>query len=403
MPRDAQAARMRIVFLNPSGQLGGAELCLLDMIAVLREARPGWDIHLIITDSGPLAERASALGAIVEVVLLPREIAELGDSGGKSKLALILRVLRTVPSVRAYRDQLRAAMSNVQPHFIHTNGFKMHVLGAMAKPAPGALIWHIHDYVSSRPMMARLLRRYARRTHAIITNSTSVAEDVRLSLGSKLKIIPILNVVDLDEFSPEGKTLDLDSLSGMSSAAVGVVRVGLLATMAWWKGHRLFIDALARLPADTPVRGYIIGGALYQTGSQQESVETLRQYATRVGVADRIGFTGFVSEPATAMRALDVVVHTSTEPEPFGRVIVEAMACGKPVISSGVGGAAEILMMGDFALAFRLNDAASLSNAIAKLAADPKLRSLLGRNGLNTARERFGRERLARELLPVYE
>ena len=80
---------------------------------------------------------------------------------------------------------------------------------------------------------------------------TSVAEDARLTLGKKRKIIPILNVVDLSEFSPEGNALDLDALSGMTSAASGTVRVGLLATMAWWKGHRLFLDALAKLPAGT--------------------------------------------------------------------------------------------------------------------------------------------------------
>jgi glycosyltransferase involved in cell wall biosynthesis len=151
------------------------------------------------------------------------------------------------------------------------------------------------------------------------------------------------------------------------------------------------------------VRGYIVGGALYQTGSKQETIEGLRAYAQKIGVADRVGFTGFVVEPASAMRALDVVVHASTEPEPFGRVIVEAMGCGKPVISSGVGGAGEILMMGDFALAFKLNNAETLARAIAKLVGDTKLRDLLARNGLNTARERFGRERLARELPPVYE
>jgi len=403
MWQTAQARRVRIAFLNPSGQLGGAEICLLDMIAVLRQARPDWEIHLIIAADGPLAQRASALGAQVDVVPFPLEIAELGDSGRSSKLAITLRLLRTLPMARAYRDQLSESLKKIQPHLIHSNGFKMHVLGAMAKPAPSSLLWHIHDYVSSRPLMARLLRLYARRTHAVITNSTSVAEDVRLTLGAKREIIPILNVVDLAEFSPEGNAIDLDTLSGMTPAPRGTVRVGLLATMAWWKGHRLFLDALAKLPAELPVRGYIIGGALYQTGSQQETVETLRQYAKRIGIADRVGFTGFIAEPAAAMRALDIVVHASTEPEPFGRVIVEAMACGKPVISSGVGGAGEILMMGDFALAFKLNDEASLAKAITKLASDPKLRSLLGRNGLNTARERFGRERLARELPPVYE
>jgi glycosyltransferase involved in cell wall biosynthesis len=343
------------------------------------------------------------LGAAVKVLPFPTEVAELGDSGDRGKTGLLSSMLRAIPTVRRYRDQLRSALNEFQPHVVHSNGFKMHVLGAMGSPAPSKLVWHIHDYVSTRPVMARLLRHYARRTHAIVTNSTSVAENVRLSLGPKLRVVPILNVVDLTEFSPGGECLDLDATSGLTAPSPNTVKVGLLATMAWWKGHRLFLDALAKLPGDVNVRGYVIGGALYQTGSRQETVEELRKYAEKIGVADRVGFTGFVAEPAMAMRALDVVVHASTEPEPFGRVIAEAMACAKPVVSSGVGGAGEILMMGDFALGFKLNDAESLAHAIAKLARDPALRSLLGRNGLNTARARFGRERLARELPPVYE
>jgi glycosyltransferase involved in cell wall biosynthesis len=393
---------MRITFLNPSGQLGGAELCLLDMIAVLRQARPAWELHLVVNEDGPLAERAKGQDARVHILPFPDALATLGDSG-TGKVGLVLDLILAVPAVRFYGNQLRELLSQNQPDIIHTNGFKMHLLGAMAKTASGALIWHVHDYLSSRPVMKRVLRHYAGRTAVVISNSKSVAEDVERSLGTNRKIISILNVVDLNEFTPEGKKIDLDELSGLPPAQPGTVRFGLLATMSWWKGHRLFLDALAKLPSELPFRGYIIGGALYQTGSKQETVEQLREYSRRVGVADRVGFTGFVSEPAAAIRALDVVVHASIAPEPFGRVLVEAMACGKPVISSAVGGAGEILMMGDFALAFRLNDADRLADAIAKLTKDPALRVLLGRNGLNTAHARFGRERLATELLPVYE
>jgi glycosyltransferase involved in cell wall biosynthesis len=394
---------MRIAFLNPSGQLGGAEFCLLDMLAVLRQERPDWEVHVILGEAGPLIDRAAALGATVEAMPFPVEIAGLGDSGRTNVSSLLTQIPRVIPSVFAYRDWLRTALNRHDPSIIHSNGFKMHVLGAMAKPPKSKLVWHMHDYIGPRPLMARLLRHFAKRSAAILAVSTSVAEDVRLCLGPRRKVIPILNVVDLQTFSPDGPTLDLDSLSGLTPASQNTVRVGLLATMAWWKGHRLFLDSLAKIDRDLPIRAYIIGGALYQTRSKQETVDGLRQYAERVGAADRVGFTGYVDNPAAAMRALDVVVHVSTEPEPFGRVIVEAMACGKPVISSGVGGAGEILMMGDFALAFKLNDPVSLAKAITKLLVDPDLRRLLGRNGLNTARTRFGRERLARELLAVYE
>jgi glycosyltransferase involved in cell wall biosynthesis len=382
--------------------MGGAEACLIDAIAVLREVRPHWSISLVISEDGPLADRAQQHGAEVHLLPFPTAVAQLGDSGNSSRSALAGRLMSTSPSVLRYRSQLRSLLSRIKPDLVHTNGFKMHVLGALAKPLGSALVWHIHDYISSRPVMVRLMRRLSSRADAIITNSKHVAEDTRNVIGARSPIVPILNVVDLNEFNPEGAALDLDQLSGLPPAPPGTIRVGLIATLAWWKGHRLFLRGLAHVDHSLPVRGYYIGGAIYTTQSQ-ESLEDLRVFSRELGIADRLGLTGIVSEPAAAMRALDVVVHASSEPEPFGRVIVEAMACGKPVVTTGLGGAAEIVSLGDFSLIIDSSQPSSLANAISKLAADSDLRQRLGSNGLSTAGRCFGRERLARELPPVYE
>jgi glycosyltransferase involved in cell wall biosynthesis len=393
---------MRIVFLNPSGQMGGAEACLLDNIAVLRQVRPEWTLIVVLGENGPLAQRATNLGAEVHVLPFPTELARLGDSGEASRAAVITRLFSGAPSALRYRYQLRALLGPLKPDLIHTNGFKMHVLGALTKPLGSALVWHIHDYISSRPVMARLMRRLASRTDAVITNSHHVGYDTHAVIGARSKIIPILNVVDLHEFTPDGPALNLDRLSGCSTAPAGTVRLGLIATLAWWKGHRLFLEGLAQVDRALPWRAYYIGGALYRTQSQA-SVDELRHLAAKLGIADRVGFTGVISEPAAAMRALDVLVHTSTEPEPFGRVIVEAMACGKPVITTGLGGANEIISLGEFALTIDPQQPEMLASAISKLVSDPALRQQMGSNGLSTANSHFGRERLARELPAVYE
>ena len=107
--------------------------------------------------------------------------------------------------------------------------------------------------------------------------------------------------------------------------------------MAQWKGHEIFLRALAMLPRDLLVRGYVIGGSLYSTRGSQADIAQLRRVADTLSLNGNVGFTGFVNDPAAAIRALDIVVHASTSPEPFGRVIAEAMACGKPVIMSGSG------------------------------------------------------------------
>jgi glycosyltransferase involved in cell wall biosynthesis len=178
--------------------------------------------------------------------------------------------------------------------------------------------------------------------------------------------------------------------------------VGLVATMGRWKGHAVFLRAIGALPANTRVRAYVVGGGIYRTAGSEVDADELRRMAAELGIADRVGFTGFVDEPAAAMRALDVVVHASTQPEPFGLVIAEAMACGRAVIASAAGGAGEIVIDEHDALAVQPGDAEGLSRAIERLAADPILRDSLSRAGRETAMRRFDRARLAAEVAPLY-
>src|SRR5205085_6432425 len=176
-----------------------------------------------------------------------------------------------------------------------------------------------------------------------------------------------------------------DSLSGLPPSHSGTVKVGLLGTLARWKGHETFLKALAALPESLPVRGYISGDAIYQTRGSQYSLNELKGIASRLGVSHRVGFTGFVDKPEAAMRSLDVIVHASTEPEPFGLVIAEAMACGRAVIVSHAGGAAEIVTPDVDALTHPPGDVDALASAIHALATDPPRRAALGRAARATA------------------
>ncbi len=88
------------------------------------------------------------------------------------------------------------------------------------------------------------------------------------------------------------------------------------------------------MPEEAPVRGYIIGAPIYQTSGSQWTLAELQREVERLGLSGKVGFTGFVEDVPAAMRSLDVIVHASTDPEPFGMVIIEGMACGKAVIAS---------------------------------------------------------------------
>ena len=158
-----------------------------------------------------------------------------------------------------------------------------------------------------------------------------------------------------------------------------MVRVGLVATYANWKG-RTVSRRLGPAPRDRAAgpglrrrRAY-----LYHRGLQFTREELERRAATN-GLAGRVGFVLFQPDPADVYRMIDVAVHASTRPEPFGLTIVEAMGCGKPVVVAAAGGAAELFTPGHDGLGHTPGDVMGLTDAIARLAADPGLRAQLGR------------------------
>jgi len=415
---------MKILYLNTSGVFGGAERSLLDIIASVSAARPDWKLSLVAGSDGPLIERALAMGIGTTVAPMPESLAQIGDAGVNGpagtqvgRFSLAASLARAASPTVLYARSLRRKIDASSPTVIHTNGFKMHLLGAWAAGAKTPVIWHVHDYVSARPVMARLMRLEAHRCAAAIANSTSVADDLcavcpdpseasgagRRARHRHFDITTVYNAVNLDQFNPDGSVAPLDELSGLAPPPAGTIRVGLVATFARWKGHEVFLRALAALPAGVSVRGYIIGAPVYQTRGSQYSIAELRALAAQLGLAGRVGFTGFVDDVGAAMRALDIVVHASTQPEPFGLSIIEAMACGKPVIASRAGGAAEIVEASGGALFHRPGDAADLANRIAQLAGDSARRQCLGRAGRVAAERLFARPRLAQELIPIYE
>src|SRR5258708_24478521 len=200
--------RMRILFLNPSGQLGGAELSLLDVMASLHARQPDWKLGLVASDAGPLVDAANALGAETHVLPFPTRLSQLGDATLPSgRFAITKDLAVSALPAWGYKRRLARVIRTFAPDVIHTNGFKMHVLGAMASNGRPVL-WHVRDFVSIRPVMARLLRQVAGSRTLVVANSNAVADDVRVVLAQgvldqRTRVRTIHNAIDLNPFSPD--------------------------------------------------------------------------------------------------------------------------------------------------------------------------------------------------------
>jgi glycosyltransferase involved in cell wall biosynthesis len=379
--------------------MGGAETSLLEILSGVRKLVPDWDLWLVLAEEGILGAKARELGVQVKTMPFPPALARLGEG---TSLRPTVESFRAAAFTALYAKRLGAVLRHLKPHLIHSNGFKMHVLGGWTCPKKTPLLWHIHDYVSSRRIMSRMLRWSSNGCTAVIANSASVAADLRTVLPG-LNSSVVYNAVDLDRYTPNGRTMDLDAACGLSPLCDGTIRVGLVGTFARWKGHKVFLQALSKLPRNAPIRGYIIGGPIYQTNGSQWTRNELEQEVERLGLAGRVGFTGTLLDPAPAMRSLDIVVHASTEPEPFGMVIIEAMATGKALIASRAGGACELFVDGESALSHPPGEADALCKQIMRLTHNQDQRVRLGAAARTQAVKIFGRERLAKELVAMYD
>lgn len=402
---------MKLLFLNIGGSIGGAERVLLDLLTSLSQNDPPPYLHLLLADAGPLAEEAAHLGVHVEVLPMPEGLQQLGDFGLRSlgRMQVLLSLLGLAPSTLwsawGYVNQLRAVVHRLRPHVVHSNSLKLHFFSALAR-LPGPVVWHLHDFVQSRPIMARVLRLGRFICRGAIAVSQAVADDARLLLA-RCPIAMIHNAVDSEHFAPgpaEGERLD--ALAGLPPVPPGVVRIGLVATYARWKGQDIFLEAIRLLGpalALRPLRFYIIGGPIYRTAGSQWMRKELQARASSLPGGERVGFIDFQQDTAAVYRALDIVVHASTQPEPFGLTIVEAMACGRAVVVSQAGGAAELFTHGHDAMGVPPGDARALAETLRLLSANPDLCRRLGENARVTVLSRFRRDRLGPQLLAAYK
>lgn len=385
-----------IVFHTPVGAIGGAERALLDLAGSFRELPPPRPrVEVLVGRDGPIVGALAAIDVPVEVLALPPALASAGEASG------VVGLVRAGVGVAAYGRRLAAAVRARRAEVVHSNGMKSHVLAALAVGGRFPVVWHVRDFPGLRRWAPRLLRMLARRTRGAVAISNAVARDL---LDAGLDRVQVVHDgVDVERFSPrDGDGAALDRIAGAEPAPPGTVRVGLVATYAPWKGHRAFVDAAARIDRRLPLRFYVVGGPIYETPGSQVQEADLRAWIAGAGLGGRVLLVPFQPDAAPVYAALDVVVHASTAPEPFGLTVAEAMASGRAVIASSNAGVTELLAPGDDVVVVPPASPPALAAAIEALARDPARRATLAARARTTAVARLDRRRLASEMLGAY-
>lgn len=398
---------VKLLIISQTTEIGGAERCILDLIHAVRTSRPAWAVTLLLPGAGPLSEELARSNVECIALPWPRGLESLGDGSfrwNEGRLgtlrALVGAGAATTPALARYAWRLRKTLAQVAPTIVHTHGVKAHLVGSLARPASARLVWHSHDYVSTRGVSRWLMRACNRGVDAVIANSEDVARDVSRVL--KRRTHAILNGVDTDRFTP--RVAPAADVMAIGSSAT--LRVGLVATYARWKGHRLFLEAAKAVVDAHPsrdVRFFIVGGGLYRTPNSQISREQLQVWTRELGLERHVCFLDFRPDIERVYSALDIVVHASTEPEPFGLVVAEAMACGRPVVSAGRGGVLELISSEISGLIVPSNDPRAMARALLALLDDPAKRRHLGEHARTRVEQHLSRDRYGAEVIALYE
>jgi glycosyltransferase involved in cell wall biosynthesis len=384
-PGARPSRRLRVVFVDHTAKLSGAEIALLRLIPALEDV----DAHVVLGEEGPLVGRLLGAGVSVEVLPLGRPAAELRRERVRPGRLPAASVLATATHIVALARRLR----RLEPDLVHTNSLKAALYGGAAARLAGIpVVWHVHDRIAADYLPAgavRLVRLAAARIPAaIIANSAATLA----SLGDAPRLAAVIP-------SPVDSSL-IRVPSSRQTRPGEPLLFGIVGRLTPWKGQHVFLDAFARAFGTTPDshRAAVIGAALF--GEESYEAE-LRVQATALGIAARVEFRGFQDDIGFELGRLDVLVHASIVPEPFGNVIVEGMAAGLPVVASAAGGPLELVAPGLDGLLVAPGDVDGLARALRLLADDADLRARLGGAGAQKAHA-FTADRVAADVVGLY-
>ena len=282
-----------------------------------------------------------------------------------------------------------------KPVLIHLNNHLNSQLSGMLLAGTLGIpcVSHQRDY-ESRSWITKRLRGWVDHHIAI---SDSVKQNL-IEIGiDAAKISVVRDAVDVEVWNPDRKHGNLRGAFGLIN---GERLVGMFGRVVPWKGQHVFVRAMQEVCKVCPdVRGFIVGD---ESDGDSSYMREVVEQAQRLELDSRIFITGYRDDVRGLMSMMDVVVHASTRPEPFGMVIIEAMAMGKPVVATEGGGPSEIITHGKSGILVPRGDIESLASAIRMLLENPARAKELGEAGRRVVVERFTSTQQAEAVMRIY-
>lgn len=398
--------RRRILYVQRASA-GGAVISLLELIR-------GLDISLyqpIVLFHRPSGHRAQfeAIGA--KVVVLPggpptspvtsvvkgmasgiRSYGSWANVGYTTARSVYL-TLRDMPTIRRVSRLIKDEAADLVHQSNNLSANRATVIAARLAAAPQ--LCHVRGLAELSPL-DRYLSRFVK-TFIYISKAVEKCYHEQGISADRGQVI--YNPIDVEAFVEPDSASAIRAEFGLGSQEPLITNVG---NISWWKGQDDFLHALAEVIRTHPRTKALLVGEVFSTPLNQAYYQKLRHLISQLGLSDRVIFTGFRGDIPRIMAASDVIVHSSSEPEPFGRVVAEGMAAGRPVIATAGGGVLDIIEDHVTGLLVPLKTPNLMAKAILELLENPEQANRIGRQARQRARERFSTRQHVTAVQQIY-
>ncbi len=379
----------KILFLDQSGNLGGAELCLLEIAKIYRET-----CLVILFKSGHFQQSLESQKISVKVLktkpLTVKKDSSLGE--GLRNIILLGQLVIEILNVARQYD------------LIYANTQKALIVGALVSLITRRpLVYHLHDILSTAHFSS--INRFLAVNIAnhcatlVIANSQATKRAFIEAKGYSSLVQVVYNGFEVSKFDDYSHHFS-DNLSQLKQNLdlENHFVIGHFSRLSPWKGQHILLQALTQCSEDISV--ILVGDALFE---EEDYKQSLWQMVKDLDLIERVKFLGFQMNVIPWIKICDLIVHSSALAEPFGRVIIEGMLSGKPVIATNEGGAAELVINQQTGWLVSPNHPQELAEVIMAIKENPGQTQVIAQAGQAQARNNFDLERINRQITLLIE
>lgn len=379
---------MKILSVNNTADRYGASRCMERVFGGLAEA--GHEVHAVMPEEGPLVALLQARG--IHVHLHPG--LTIVDRNQLKTFTGLVRFLASIPSSVFFLVRL---IQREHIDIVHTNTVVLPSPSLAAFLTRRPHVWHIREILQEFGPLWRPYQRWIwHLSSAIVAISFCVRDQFDPKLQGKAQVI----YDGLDDST--GKPNPVRARTFKESFPAGAALIGVVGRIKWHrKGQEVLVRAASLLRKRYPEAHYAIVGTP-SLGNEDHEVR-LRALIAQHGLEDVVRLVGEIEDTTSLFAALDIAVAPSVQPEPFGCVVIEAMAAGTPVVGSRAGGIAEQIVHGETGLLFTPGDPEDLARELAKLLSDTELRRHMAAAGERRVRSRFQLAKTTADMLELFE